>query len=37
VTARHFIKSFGLIDDGKINVENSKYAMYLVKKDGEIA
>ena len=27
-----FIKGFGLIDDGKINVENSKYAMYLVKK-----
>jgi len=27
-----FIASFNLIDNGKINVENSKYAMYLVKK-----
>ena len=27
-----FIESFGLIKDGNINVENSKYAMYLVKK-----
>lgn len=27
-----FIASFGLIDNGKISVENSKYAMYLVKE-----
>lgn len=27
-----FLESFNLIDNGKINVENSKYAMYLVKK-----
>ena len=27
-----FIACFGLIDNGKISVENSKYAMYLVKE-----
>ena len=27
-----FLQSFNLIDNGKINVENSKYAMHLIKQ-----
>lgn len=30
--SKAFIESFGLIENGKINVENSKYAMYLIKE-----